>query len=1283
MDDLEKAILLLSFEPGGGVDPELRTRAIAYCQQMRESPSICRLCVDRLARTDLVPVQFWCLQAINDAVRIRYPSMDPADRALVREFLISAACCSGGGGGAAWASGAPPFIRNKLAQALVALISFEYPGVWSGAFLDLLPHLGKGAAVIDMFSRVLNVLDDELISMEYPRSSEEIAVAGRIKDAMRVQCIPQIVRAWYDIVSLYHSSNPELAAMVLNTMGRYIVWIDIGLVANDVFVPLLFDLILTEGLHEKLRVAAASCLLAVLSKRMDPKRKLSLLQSLRINRVFGLVTGYAAEDEPDVVSKLGALVTAYAAEALDCSKRLGSGGVDGVSMELLEGVLPSVLYVIQNCEVNSAFNTVEFLSDYVFTMKTPSPKQVAYLGQILEVMRMQICYNPLYRENLELPDKIGREEEDQMAEHRKDFFTLLRSICRVAPDVTQLFIRDLLTRALASVEMDVEEVEVALSLFYRLGETVSDEEMRTGAGLLKEMIPMLLSGRFSYHSHRIVALVYLETVTRYMKFVQENTQYIPLALAAFLDQRGIYHQNVNVSRRASYLFMRAVKLLKSSLLPFIETILQSLQDVVPRYTSLGWPSKDLKCSGSEDGTHMFEAIGLLIGMEDISQEKQSEYLSAWLTPLCRQVETLLVDASTHVPEESFSKVACIQQVIMAINALSKGFSERLVTASRPAIGAMFKQTLDVLLQTFVVFPNVEPLRYKITSFLHRMVEILGPSVFPYLPMAFEKLLAESEPKGMVEFLLLINQLICKFNTAVAGIVESIFPAMANRLFSILPKESFPSGPGSNTEDMLAQAHRAEEGKLRHWLLWETALTVADGVDDGLGGQGWEFWFRYRPVVMRDMRSSCGVGPHWSCSIRKFGFGFSHGELKIMGEIRELQELQKTFFTYLHVVATHDLSSILIVPKNQVYLDVIIQMLLVASYSHKDMIVRKTCVQIFVRFTKDWCDKNDNQDKTSTMHPSVLELLYPSFLSFSLSVIFQVPGFRKFIIETFATNCCLYSVLDRSFDLRDANTGEEWTFTLLIRRRKKVQAGRGARWETGTALQLRNIWKELSTISRPCRFIRVARHASGCRKQNSSRGPPGWGVGNNRTGAAGPRAVEKSPGREARQSTCWGGSTWGLVDPDQTGVVCGSGLRAGERAYGDRGGGSLGVWRDGEQEVQLLLGRVRREGVGEVATSLGVRRGGAERRRELSRGRERELGGEVLLFGEILMAQKVMYEKFGDVFLSHFGAAAHCSQDLVEVYRQKLQGNDIKALKEFYQSLIGNLRQQQNGSFIFR
>jgi exportin-T len=109
---------------------------------------------------------------------------------------------------------------------------------------------------------------------------------------------------------------------------------------------------------------------------------------------------------------------------------------------------------------------------------------------------------------------------------------------------------------------------------YALGESLSDEAIKTGSGLLGELVPTLISTRFQCHFNRLVALVYLETITRYIKFVQEHTEYVPMVLTAFLDERGIHHPNFHVRRRASYLFMRVVKLLKAKLVPFIESILQ-------------------------------------------------------------------------------------------------------------------------------------------------------------------------------------------------------------------------------------------------------------------------------------------------------------------------------------------------------------------------------------------------------------------------------------------------------------------------------------------------------------------------------------------------------------------------------------------------------------------------------------------------------------------------------------------------------------------------------------
>ncbi|WOL17352.1 exportin-T isoform X2 [Canna indica] len=48
---------------------------------------------------------------------------------------------------------------------------------------------------------------------------------------MHLQCVPQIAYHWFDTVSLYHTSDPSLAATALDTMWRYVTWIDIGLVA--------------------------------------------------------------------------------------------------------------------------------------------------------------------------------------------------------------------------------------------------------------------------------------------------------------------------------------------------------------------------------------------------------------------------------------------------------------------------------------------------------------------------------------------------------------------------------------------------------------------------------------------------------------------------------------------------------------------------------------------------------------------------------------------------------------------------------------------------------------------------------------------------------------------------------------------------------------------------------------------------------------------------------------------------------------------------------------------
>lgn len=54
-----------------------------------------------------------------------------------------------------------------------------------------------------------------------------------VKDSMREHSLGEVAGAWYRLAATYREKAPDLAAQVLTTMGRYIPWIDINLVANE------------------------------------------------------------------------------------------------------------------------------------------------------------------------------------------------------------------------------------------------------------------------------------------------------------------------------------------------------------------------------------------------------------------------------------------------------------------------------------------------------------------------------------------------------------------------------------------------------------------------------------------------------------------------------------------------------------------------------------------------------------------------------------------------------------------------------------------------------------------------------------------------------------------------------------------------------------------------------------------------------------------------------------------------------------------------------------------
>ncbi len=101
-------------------------------------------------------------------------------------------------------------------------------------------------------------VDQDIISLDVPRSAEEAKQSMHFKDSMRERALADIADAWCRLLAAYSGPAPDAAAAVLETVQRYVHWIDIGLVANDRFVPLLFNALNAQ--HEGLRGAAADVL---------------------------------------------------------------------------------------------------------------------------------------------------------------------------------------------------------------------------------------------------------------------------------------------------------------------------------------------------------------------------------------------------------------------------------------------------------------------------------------------------------------------------------------------------------------------------------------------------------------------------------------------------------------------------------------------------------------------------------------------------------------------------------------------------------------------------------------------------------------------------------------------------------------------------------------------------------------------------------------------------------------------------------------------------------------
>ncbi|KAL4444906.1 hypothetical protein ABPG77_003956 [Micractinium sp. CCAP 211/92] len=1007
-DDFEKAILF-SFDQSGRVDPAVKAQAEAYLEQVRASPDAWQLCLVRFESSAYAEVRFWCAQTLGALARHSHALLPPAGRAALRAALVAHGTQAAGG------PPLPGFLKNKVAQAIVALAGHEYPDEWPSFFQDLLGTLSSGQPAVDLFCRILVAVDQDIISLDVPRSAEEAKQSMHFKDSMRERALADIADAWCRLLAAYSGPAPDAAAAVLETVQRYVHWIDIGLVANDRFVPLLFNALNAQ--HEGLRGAAADVLTEIVSKRMEVGAKLSLIQQLGVVPVCarwraGLP---AVDEEPELAVKYARLLAALATEVLEAWKKVENSvlSMAAVGLEvdaeasseasaacatagqLMDALFPAVLAALRAGHDEVAAAVVPFLLSYVARLRALQkrggaegalpPGQAAHVPAILESLAACARFpddSAAYEVAASsATERVAAEEEESaMADRRQDLFTLFRNAANLARPESYRFVGGLLSAALSRGQAGGgggsaaaaagggggaawQDVEVAVSLLYQLGETAPEADMKPGSGVLAQLAAGVMQAEVPAVKHRLVALALLETYVRYSRVLAAvGGAALAAVVPRFLDEHGMGHPSEAVAKRAAYLFCRLAKQLRAQLRPLVLDILQRLEPHLAAIAATPTPeAPQTKSSGVtggrggagqgllgtvDDRLYAFEAAGLLVGQEDLPAAEQRAWVAGLLQPLVAQLEGNLAAAAAGGGAAAAAAAAAgapppallVQQALEAVTRVGKGLNVKLCTESRPELGALLVGVVQSAVAVPRALPSNKQLRARFISFLHRMVECLGATLLPYLPSALEVLLyAEADATDVTDVLLLLNQLMLRFKDALMPVMQEMVPACIARVHSLLPSDWDWSG---------AKATPAA-------LATPTAAAAAAAADGG-----------GKPAAAGSNE-----------------------------DLRERAELQRAYYAFAHALVHNKLSPVLLhAPPGT--LDAALGALMRGAATHVDAGVRKTCVQCLERLVGEWCGADGSE---------------------------ALPGFREFAMKQFGGEVLLEGLAAQgsSVDIRDA------------------------------------------------------------------------------------------------------------------------------------------------------------------------------------------------------------------------------------------------------------------------
>ncbi|KAF8821102.1 hypothetical protein IE077_002463 [Cardiosporidium cionae] len=800
MDKLEEAVIIL-FTQDPSVPTIAKQNAHVFCEEVRNSPMGWKLCLDEFLKSRYLEVQFWCLQLVIE----KCSCMEISSRQeIIRRLMIYLESSVG-------MQLSDYAVMTKFCLLYVRLIQLDYPSRWPSAFSALLRIMDKHPSTIRIFIKILLTLDQELVE-EFPRTPEERASNMMVKDSMRTNDIESLVQIWFSILQEWERQEYDVITGILQITGKFIAWIDVRLVVNNRFMPILFSLLERNNPYAE---SAFDCLSAIVYKRMDASSKISLLKEFEIlpvmlNSVKEDITNIDyLQKQADALSIIGLqILEVFLSLHEECSAlndlrlrgllnekyvccvvELGRTGESSTKMHY------SLLMQRHFCQFQRETKITSTLQTGTINKGGSKPQEYRHdmlipLERIVETIRTVLG---LCLQKVEFPAWFNFDSVEKDGLHanfvdfRKDVTKLYISVFLVSETVSLEWLLGVVTEVYnCAPRLNPTQIEAVLYMFYTAAQQYRDllKDLKRSDHPFNQCLHKLLScDTISQSDNTEIRILMLSIFVRYSKFFQLNTSLFLVVLETMLDNRGIFCLNSKVRSQTAMMLLRFVKRTLSSCEMFTDQIISVLPPIlilidedrlINEKNLMAEVSQCRNPLSFNDQLYLFEAIGWLIGSRNTSipeiNKSNKIYLRRLLTPLSAHFRQI-----SYNSDESVNRVAVscnlIAKSIQAMASLSKGFLSRGGECNQE-----WKACLELTCHAMQVYKDAVAVREAALFLCRRMLSVLGteslPLVCTMLPVLYDT--ADIPLSELNQLGLFVVHLILTFKDGILIFIESCF-----------------------------------------------------------------------------------------------------------------------------------------------------------------------------------------------------------------------------------------------------------------------------------------------------------------------------------------------------------------------------------------------------------------------------------------------------------------------------------------------------------------------------